>query len=202
MLFRRRKPLGPWDRLRIAIWPRRSFSRSFQYFIKRVLRLTATPHAIAAGVAAGVFASWTPLLGFHFILSFALAYLIAGNLAAAAIGTAFGNPLSFPFIWTLTLKTGRFILGAGHPEADNNIDLGALFRHLDMGQLWEPFLKPMLVGALPLGIVTAAVFYIGTYWTVRGFQARRRLQLAERARERIKRLPRAARATGIDGRKP
>jgi uncharacterized protein (DUF2062 family) len=101
MLFRRRRPEGIFDRMRTAIWPRRSFGRSFQYFIKRVLRLTATPHAIAAGVAAGVFASWTPLLGFHFVLAFALAYVLAGNMVAAALGTAFGNPISFPFIWAL-----------------------------------------------------------------------------------------------------
>jgi uncharacterized protein (DUF2062 family) len=111
MLFRRRRPEGYFDRMRTALWPRRSFGRSFQYFIKRVLRLTATPHAIAAGVAAGVFASWTPLLGFHFILAFALSYVLAGNMVAAAIGTAFGNPLSFPFIWTLTIKIGNMLIG-------------------------------------------------------------------------------------------
>ena len=51
MLFRRREPEGVWERFRTALWPRRSFTRSVQYLVKRVLRLTATPHAIAAGVA-------------------------------------------------------------------------------------------------------------------------------------------------------
>ena len=77
MLFRRREPEGVWERFRTALWPRRSFTRSVQYLVKRVLRLTATPHAIAAGVAAGVFASWMPFLGFHFVIAAALAFVLA-----------------------------------------------------------------------------------------------------------------------------
>ena len=185
MLFRRRSPQGFFDRMRVALWPRRSFARSAQYFVKRVLRLTATPHAIAAGVAAGVMASWTPLLGFHFVLAFAIAYVLAGNMVAAALGTAFGNPLSFPFIWAATLKTGNYLLGGDfHHARHAHVDLEALFRRLDMSQLWEPVLKPMLIGALPLAIVSGLLFYAATYWTVQGFQARRRVKLAEKARAR------------------
>ncbi|PWV98789.1 hypothetical protein DFR52_10478 [Hoeflea marina] len=188
MLFRRRRPQGFWSRLRTALWPRRSFSRSIQYFVKRVLRLTASPHGIAAGVAAGVFASWTPLLGFHFILAFAIAYLIAGNMVAAALGTAVGNPLTFPFIWALTMKVGNFIIGIEQGTRHSHVNLEALLRHLDMSQLWEPVLKPMLIGAMPLGIVSAVVFYIATYWSVSVFQNRRRLRLAAKAKQRVSNL--------------
>jgi len=174
--------------MRTALWPRRSFGRSFQYFIKRVLRLTATPHAIAAGVAAGVFASWTPLLGFHFILAFALSYVLAGNMVAAALGTAFGNPLTFPFIWTLTIKIGNMLIGIETGAHQKHVNLEALLRHLDISQLWEPVLKPMLIGAMPPGVVSGIAFYILTYWGVSAFQARRKSKLAERAKVRIKEL--------------
>lgn len=179
--------------MRTALWPRRSFGRSFQYFIKRVLRLTATPHAIAAGVAAGVFASWTPLLGFHFILAFALSYVLAGNMAAAALGTAFGNPLSFPFIWALTIKIGNLLIGIETGAHQKHVDLGALLKHLDVSQLWEPVLKPMLIGAIPPGVVSGIAFYLLTYWGVRAFQARRKSRLAARAKARIQEMA-AARA--------
>ncbi len=188
MLFRRRRPQGFFDRMRTALWPRRSFGRSFQYFIKRVLRLTATPHAIAAGVAAGVFASWTPLLGFHFILAFALSYVLAGNMVAAAIGTAFGNPLSFPFIWTLTIKIGNMLIGVDTGAHERHVNLEALLRHLDVKQLWDPVLKPMLIGAIPPGVITGVAFYILTYWGVRAFQTRRKSRLAERAKARLQEL--------------
>ncbi|MBC7282693.1 DUF2062 domain-containing protein [Hoeflea sp.] len=188
MLFRRRKPEGFFDRMRTALWPRRSFGRSFQYLIKRVLRLTATPHAIAAGVAAGVFASWTPLLGFHFILAFAISYILAGNMMAAALGTAFGNPLSFPFIWASTLKLGNMLIGVEVGAHERHVDLEALLRHLDVSQLWDPVLKPMLIGAIPPGIICAVGFYILTYWGVGLFQTRRKSKLAARAKVRIQEM--------------
>ncbi|HCO54930.1 MAG TPA: DUF2062 domain-containing protein, partial [Pelagibacterium sp.] len=40
-------------RLRNAVWPRMGIRRYLTYLQKRVLRLTASPHAIAAGVASG-----------------------------------------------------------------------------------------------------------------------------------------------------
>jgi len=199
MLFRRRRPQGFFDRMRTALWPRRSFGRSFQYFIKRVLRLTATPHAIAAGVAAGVFASWTPLLGFHFILAFALSYVLAGNMVAAAIGTAFGNPLSFPFIWTLTIKIGNMLIGVDSGAHERHVNLQALLRHLDVKQLWDPVLKPMLIGAIPPGVITGVAFYILTYWGVRAFQTRRKSRLAERAKARLQELAAKRKDRPADG---
>lgn len=185
MLFRRRKKLGLLERTRIALWPSRSFSRSYQYFTKRILRLTATPYAIAIGVAAGAFASCTPFLGFHFVISFALAWALRGNMVAAALGTAYGNPLTFPFFWAVTYKSGIFILGVDQLRVDHHVNLYALFRHLDMKQLWDPILKPMLVGAIPLGLLSGLFFYILTYWSVRAFQNRRRELLAKKAQARM-----------------
>ena len=140
MLFRRRKPPSLWERMRTYLWPRRSFSRSIRYIAKRVLRLTATPHAIAAGVAAGIFASWTPFIGFHFMMAFVIAYLVAGNMVAAAIGTSFGNPVTFPFIWTSCYELGKFILGQ-ETGGDRHINLVRLFRHLEIADLWQPVLE-------------------------------------------------------------
>ena len=160
--------------IRTTFWPRRSFGRSIKYFVKRVLRLTASPHAVAAGVAAGVFASWTPFLGFHFIVAVVLAYLLAGNLVASAIGTGFGNPITFPFIWGGTHKLGKFILGDRFHPSDHKFNLMQQLRHADFDQLWEPLIKPMAIGAIPLGILCALIFYVLTYWGVSVFQNRRR----------------------------
>jgi len=184
MLFRRRRKLSLWERFRLFIWPQRSFTRSMRYFAMRVLRLKATPHAIAAGVAAGVFASWTPLIGFHFILSFALAYVVAGNMIAAGLGTAVGNPLTFPFIWGSTYKLGHIILDRGDDVGGVHIDLADLLSRAEFGHLWEPVVKPMLVGCLPPGLISAAVFYALTYFSVRAFQTRRQRAMAAGAARR------------------
>lgn len=195
MLFGRRTPADWREKLRIAVWPRRSWSRSVRYLAKRVLRLTASPHAIAAGIAAGVFASCTPYMGFHFLLAFAVAYLVAGNFIAAASGTFFGNPITFPFIWASTYATGNLIL-TGSPGANGGPAQAlrsfaeADFLHLGFSgvwelvlSIWEPVLKPMTVGAIPIGTAVALFAYVLTRWAAVAFQISRRKLLAEKARQ-------------------
>src|SRR5690606_13958923 len=87
-------------KLRNAVWPRMGLRRYSRYLRMRVLRLSASPHAIGAGVAAGAAVSVFPLIGLHFVLRFILAFQTRGNMIAAAIGTAFGNPLTFPLFFS------------------------------------------------------------------------------------------------------
>ncbi|TYC63520.1 DUF2062 domain-containing protein [Rhodobacterales bacterium] len=180
MLFRRRNKPTRVERMRVAVWPRHSWSRSTRYFGKRVLRLTATPHAIAIGFAAGASASCTPLVGFHFLTALALAYIVRGNLIASALGTSVGNPLTFPFIWALTFKIGQWILHGRAPDADPH-QVHQQFQHglfeKSFESLW-PMIKPMLIGGIPLGLVVGLVSYLVVYKSVDIYQRRRRQTLA------------------------
>jgi len=181
MLFQRRDKPNLSERVRVALWPRRSWGRSARYVGKRVLRLSATPHAIAAGFAAGAMVSYTPFVGFHFVMAGVFAYLIGGNVIASAFGTAVGNPLTFPIMWTMSYRLGRWMLGEGPADLPS----------FDMLQdFWEkswdvimPVLKPMLVGAVPLGIVNWVVFYFLVRTIVRSFQDARQRRLAVRAEQ-------------------
>ena len=207
MLFKRRRQerWGEW--VRVLLWPRRSWMRSGQYVAKRVLRITATPHAVAAGVAAGAFTSFTPLMGFHFLTAAALAWLVRGNLLASALGTFLGNPLTFPFIWATTLSSGRWMLGLDHESAP--VDLGTAMADVfgsfwsfdgeqaarGLAAIWEPVFLPMLLGSVPWGLLVAVVIYWLTYRAALVFRearrdklmakaARIRDQMKERSRER------------------
>ncbi|MBD8894302.1 DUF2062 domain-containing protein [Roseibium litorale] len=175
MLFRRRQKPTRIESLRVAVWPRHSWVRSTRYYGKRVLRLTASPHAIALGFAAGAFTSFTPLIGFHFLISFAIAYVIGGNLIASALGTSVGNPLTFPFIWASTYKLGSWILHGeavrAHGEVHEQFQQRLLTKSLDV---LLPMLKPMMVGAVPLGLICGAVCYVIVYKSVEVYQLRRR----------------------------
>ena len=185
MLFRRRIQEDRLTRLRVSMLPRRNYARSMRYYGKRVMRIRATPHAIAAGVAAGAFASFTPLMGFHFILSFALAFALRGSMIAAAFGTAVGNPLTFPMIWAGTLGLGRWILGIeGNGDAAR---FGEVFAQNGFAALWDPWIKPMLVGGIPLGLVVGCVFYVVTRLAVGAFQTRRAARQAAKAMAREQR---------------
>ncbi|KGD99139.1 DUF2062 domain-containing protein [Rhizobium sp. YS-1r] len=180
MPFRRRTPLGFRERLRRAILPSRGFRRSLDYYRLKVMRVGGSPHAVAAGIAVGVVSAWTPFLGFHILFAIPVAYLLGGSVVAAALGTAFANPLTCPLIWPITWKIGEVMLGhsaAGH----DRIDLGALFHHLDISQLWRPILEPMLIGSIPPGLLCGLLFYAVTYLGVRSFRNRRRERLTARA---------------------
>lgn len=172
MLFRRRKPPPLAQRIRAAFWPRKGVSRSVRYVAIRVLRLKATPHAVAAGVAAGVAVSCTPFLGFHFMMAFCLAFVLRGNMIAAALGTAFGNPLTFPLIFGAAYRIGIYMLGGQPSDWVGEANLFSLLRQLDFAPLWHPILKPVLVGGLPLAALFGAAFYVLTWQGVRLFQRR------------------------------
>ncbi len=195
MLMKRRTPPSWTEWLRVWIWPRRSWLRSGQYVTKRILRLTASPHAVAAGVAAGAFTSFTPFMGLHFLLAAILAWLVRGNFIASALGTFVGNPITFPFIWAATYKTGQFILQADTAgkapalgramkrvmEACWNFDGTAAMTAL--GNIWTPILYPMLVGGMVVGPLVTIPLYLLTKRAALMFRESRRNKLMTKAAE-------------------
>ncbi|RWH71361.1 DUF2062 domain-containing protein [Mesorhizobium sp.] len=186
MLFRRREPDGLLERVRTYLWPRRSFSRSVQYFSKRILRLKSTPHSVAAGVAAGVFASFFPL-GVHFVVAAVLCWVIAGNLVAAALGAVFfGNPLTAPLLWGASWEIGKLILREHLPRHGPPEHLGEMMHKLSFDKLWQPVLEPMLIGAVLLGLVFGLLFYGVTRWGMTVFREQRRKRMAERAEKKAR----------------
>ena len=176
MLFRRRKRSTHIERARLWVWPRVSWRRSTLYYIKRILRLSATPYAIAAGCGIGAFVSFTPFIGFHIATAVALAWIIRGNLIAAVIGTSVGNPLTFPLIWASTYELGYAILSGEQAAAP---PLGRPFLERSIENL-SPIVKTMSVGSLPLGFLAGLVVYAIVYKSVAAYQANRRKRLQDR----------------------
>lgn len=212
MLLKRRQPPSWAESFRIFIWPRRSWLRSGQYVTKRILRLTATPHAVAAGVAAGAFTSFTPFMGLHFIFAALFAWLIRGNLLASALGTFVGNPLTFPFIWAAAYNTGQYILhnsatGSGPPDivfAMKKVmkavfDFDGRAASAAWQEIWDPLLFPMLVGGMPLGLLCAIPLYFLTRRAAAMFQETRRNKLIRKAAEVRERAAKMANSMDMPG---
>ena len=63
--------------------------------MRKLDSLKGTPREIANGFATGVAMSFTPFVGFHLLLSLAVARLAGQNGIAAALGTIAGNPWTF-----------------------------------------------------------------------------------------------------------
>jgi uncharacterized protein (DUF2062 family) len=143
------------------------------YVVKRISRLSGTPHSIAAGAACGVAISFTPFIGFHLLGACLLCLLVRGNYLAAAVGTLVGNPWTFPFIWVVTYQLGHALLGgpAAHLEPVQHWDLATFFVRI------EAVFWPMVIGGFVLAVISAVATYFPLVRMVAAYQearARRR----------------------------
>ena len=110
MILKSRQQTKWTDRVKNFFWPKKSYWRSLQYFGKRILRIHATPHALALGFAIGVFAAFTPP-GIHVPLAVLIAWVVDANMISAALATAISNPFTFIPIGALDLKVGDWFFG-------------------------------------------------------------------------------------------
>jgi len=160
MLFRRRKPESLMEKIRLCLWPRRSFGRSARYFGKRLLRIPASPHIIALGFAIGIFFASTPLYGFHILCAIFFAWVFSANMAAAALGTALVLPIS-----------------------DKSAPIPVLLQDLhnrDFSGI-VPALFQISVGSALIGLILAGGAYLLAFYAVRRAQNERLRRLKARA---------------------
>lgn len=196
MVFRRRIPRTPMARLRQLIYPVGGFRRAGLYLWHRLRRLPDPPHRIARGLFAGVFVSFTPFFGLHFLLAALLALIMRGNVAAALLATAVGNPITFPVIAVTSVELGNILLKTG-VEGVPASHILPVFAYAG-AEVWENFYAiftsekthwqrlshfyhglflPYLVGGIPPGIVAAtAAYYLSLplIQTYQRFKTRRR----------------------------
>jgi hypothetical protein len=185
------------------VYPAGGFGRAIQYLRLRLTRLPDEPHRIARGVFAGVFMSFTPFLGFHFLLAALLAWMIRGNILAAMLATFVGNPLTTPFIAITSVGLGNWMMG--QEERLSVLSIITAFSHAG-GELWrnakavftdapvqwaslqsffETIFLPYLVGGLLPGLLVGLLFYWGTVPLLRAYQRIR----AGKLRNRVERRP-------------
>lgn len=199
MVFKRRNPRSYLQMLAEAFWPRGGWTRAFHYVKHRIRRLPDDPHRIARGVGAGVFVSFTPLFGLHFISAVITAKTVRGNILAALLGTFFGNPVTFPIIAFTSMKFGHLILGTSFDESQHAtlfgkfVGAGEDLKHnflavftdatTQWGNLynfWNEIFLPYLVGGLLPGIVAGVVSYYLSAPLIAAYQKHRRKRLKDR----------------------
>lgn len=175
-----------FNKIRDIVWPRMGLRRYGSYLRKRVMRLSASPHAIAAGVASGAAVSMFPLIGLHFFLGFILAFITRGNMIAAAIGTAWGNPVTFPFFFAAAYALGDWVMGNGGISAAEGSLLSTTTEQLNNGLFADgfaaawPTFKTMMIGGLPIAIAVYCAFYLVVRTLVTRFRSIRQARMAEK----------------------
>ena len=195
-MFRRRTPLTILSQIRSVVWPERGFRRLFAYLFQRVVRLPGTSGSIAVGVASGVAASFLPFIGLHFLIAALLALLLRGNVLASAIGTFFGNPWTFLFIWVFDYRLGLWLLqqsGYGSQFTALNLqqiaEVMIIFFHfftvsggVNWHQVAEPFEQvflPMSIGGTVLGVSSWFVAFVLCYYSFEWWRTHRAKRLAK-----------------------
>lgn len=179
-MFKRREKLSFWHKVKTWFWPSIGWKKYMRYLLLRLSRIGSSPYSLAAGVACGSAISFTPFVGLHFVLAAITAFLCGGNILASALGTAMGNPWTFPIIWVSVYYTGRWFLGE-----DGAID----FSFLDVfekgmralmsfdfsnfvSDVW-PVIWPMMVGCIPYYIVVWALTYYITKKALMGLKKKK-----------------------------
>lgn len=199
MVFKRRAKRSYARILAEAFYPRGGWTRAFHYVRHRLHRLPDSAQNIARGFSAGVFVSFTPFFGLHFIAAAIVAKAVRGNILASLLGTFVGNPLTFPFIGFVSLKLGHLILGTTFDERTHTTLLStfvgagkelkdnffALFTDASphwgsLVDFFEGVFLPYLVGGIVPGIVAGVAFYYLSEPVIAAYQKRRRKKLRER----------------------
>lgn len=193
MVFKRRDRRPIWQIVFDFFYPRGGWARAFEYVKHRVRRLPDTPERISRGIWAGVFTTFTPFYGLHFLVAAIIARVMRGNILAALLGTFFGNPLTYVPIAIASLSSGHFLLGT-RPHQDLGRSLSENFAaasgdlmhnikafftsgNMDWHELsifYDEVFFPYMVGGVIPGVIVATVAYYLSVPIIRVYQNRRR----------------------------
>lgn len=153
----------------------RKLAGHFKSLAAKLVTLRDTPHAIAGGVAIGVFIGFTPLFGIKTLLSLAIAYLLRCNPIAAVIAVSLHDVVTplWPFLLRLEYDIGFWLLSNPHhfpPKME--------MHHIHVGEMlkWTTFFHvgfPLLLGSLFLAAPSALIFYFVLLAILKAREARR-----------------------------
>ncbi|HEY0793986.1 MAG TPA: DUF2062 domain-containing protein [Chthoniobacterales bacterium] len=142
---------------------------------KEFLNLKDTPHALALGMAIGIFFGLIPLWGVKTLLALGIARWLHGNLVAATVGVSLPDiilPL-VPLLLRWEYDLGYWLLSHPH-ELPPSLHLAHY--HPSVWFHWSTFLtvgRPLLVGSVAVAVPAAIVTYYVTRTLVNRWKLRR-----------------------------
>jgi uncharacterized protein (DUF2062 family) len=135
--------------------------RKIEHTIRYLSSFNETPERLALAFALGVFLTFTPLVGLHIVLGFAVAFLFGLNRVAMLFGLFVNNPWTLVPYYTAATYFGGWLIG--FPKGSEMPDFvwsqfwaGDFW--LQLGQRWR-LLLPMALGSTILAVLCAALSY-------------------------------------------
>jgi uncharacterized protein len=140
-------------------WKERWFMRPFRLLLEHPVYWSLNRRSVTRAFALGLFIAFVPM-PIHLLLGVALALLLRLNVPAAVAGTFIANPLTAAPMYLGAYWVGCQLLGLSPRRVA-----------FEMSWTWLtttliPIWKPLLLGCLVLGMLTALVGYVllGGLW--------------------------------------
>ena len=135
---------------------------------KRFVKLQASPHAIAGGMALGMFIGMSPFFGLHVISAVGLAALFKWSKISALIGVQITNALTAPLIYPINYWVGSKLAGFSRQTAwPSEFTFSEFFQLLRQS---NQILLDLVVGGGVLGLPVALLGYVATLRLVRAYR--------------------------------
>ena len=158
----------------------------YRRLIKPIVTAYGSPHAIAMGIAIGVFLALVPCIGLQMLLAYFLALLLRANRVIPVALVWANTLLVVPLFW-FDHFLGSRILGSEPITIDS---IRESFAPIYWYNWWEVFdiigfriYGPMLLGGAILGLAVAIPLYFTLLWAFKNAAEKRKIKLAEAAKD-------------------
>ncbi len=129
--------------------------------IKMILTLDSHPGHISAGLAVGVFISFTPFYGLHLVLALLASFIFRLNKLTCITGTWVNNPFTVLPVTVFSYKLGRTLLGL----PPTRITIHGLDWHFVKAHA-----ASLILGSSVLGFLAAVFSYFVCYYLIISFR--------------------------------
>ena len=137
----------------------------------------------ATAVAIGLFVAFMPIFG-QMLIAAILALYLRGNIAISVIMVWVSNPITFPPMLYACYVVGSWLMGLAPEDAPHVVFTLEGIRQT-FGLVW----RPLLLGAMVLGMINSGVGYLLVRYTwrwhaIQNWKERRAKRLARNAASR------------------
>ena len=187
-----------------------------RFIVLRVLHANDPPHALALGLAIGVFVAMTPTIGAQMVIAAAIAASFRANKVLAMAAVWISNPATMLQIYYVNWRIGRHFVEAGMVDDESAVQaqitriiesiggMSNLFFHLLDKAFWSEVLRlvwalgiELWIGSFLVGLICALPSYLIARWTITAYRRR-----VPRPRFRRKAARRSADTQPLPGARP
>jgi uncharacterized protein (DUF2062 family) len=145
---------------------RKKFFTKWMELMKQMVTLSVPADKLALSYAIGVFAGFTPYVGFQTYIGLALTTLFRVPFLPSLIGINITNPITIPVIFAFTTKIGMLFLGV-ELEMDFSWETITFRSLIEAGKV---LLLPLIIGTHLVGIVLSVFTYFAVYYIVKRYR--------------------------------